>query len=28
MEKCYVHNGLSPSKSIVATCHTMDRVKR
>ena len=28
MKKCYVHNGLSPSKSIVATCHTMDRVKR
>ena len=28
MEKCYVHNGLSPSKSIVATCHVMDRVKR
>ena len=28
MEKCYVHNGLSPSKSIIATCHTMDRVKR
>jgi hypothetical protein len=28
MEKCYVHNGLSPSKSVVATCHVMDRVKR
>ena len=28
MEKCYVHNGLSPSKSVVATCHVMDRVKK
>ena len=28
MEKCYTHNGLSPSKSIVATCYLMDRVKR
>jgi hypothetical protein len=28
MEKCYVHNGLSPSKSVVATCHMMERVKR
>jgi hypothetical protein len=27
MEKCYVHSGLSPSKSIVATCYAMDRVK-
>jgi hypothetical protein len=26
MEKCYVHSGLSPSKSIVATCYAMDRV--
>jgi hypothetical protein len=28
MEKCYSHNGTSPSRSIVATCYTMDRVKR
>ncbi len=28
MEKCYVHNGTSPTRSIVATCYTMDRVKR
>jgi hypothetical protein len=28
MEKCYVHNGTSPSRSIVATCYVMDRVKR
>ena len=28
MEKCYVHNGVSPTHSIVATCHVMDRVKR
>jgi hypothetical protein len=28
MEKCYVHNGTSPSGSIVATCHVMDRVKK
>jgi hypothetical protein len=28
MEKCYTHNGTSPSRSIVATCYTMDRVKR
>jgi hypothetical protein len=27
MEKCYVHNGKSPSRSVVATCYTMDRVK-
>ena len=25
MEKCYVHNGTSPTKSIVATCYMMDR---
>jgi hypothetical protein len=25
IEKCYVHNGLSPSKSVVATCYMMDR---
>jgi hypothetical protein len=28
MEKCYVHNGVSPSRSIVATCYVMDRVRR
>ena len=28
MEKCYVQNGTSPSHSVVATCHAMDRVKR
>lgn len=27
MEKCYTHNGTSPSRSIVATCYFMDRVK-
>jgi len=27
MEKCYVHNGLSPGRSVVATCHFMDRAK-
>jgi hypothetical protein len=27
IEKCYVHNGLSPTHSIVATCHFMDRAK-
>jgi hypothetical protein len=25
MEKCYAHNGTSPTKSIVATCYTMER---
>jgi hypothetical protein len=25
MEKCYAHNGVSPSKSVVATCYVMDR---
>jgi len=28
MEKCYTHNGLSPSKSIVAGCYQMERVRR
>ena len=28
MEKCYTHNGTSPTHAIVATCHLMDRVKR
>jgi hypothetical protein len=26
MEKCYTHNGTSPSRSVVATCYMMDRV--
>jgi hypothetical protein len=25
MEKCYVHNAARPSRSIVASCHMMDR---
>ena len=28
MEKCYTHNSLSPSRSVVAACYMMDRVKR
>jgi len=28
MEKCYTHNGLGPSKSIVAGCYPMERVKK
>jgi hypothetical protein len=28
MEKCYVHNGTSPSRSVVATCYDMNRVRR
>jgi hypothetical protein len=28
MEKCYVHNGTGPTRSIVATCYMMERVKR
>ncbi len=28
MEKCYTHNGLSPSHSIVAGCHIVERVKK
>jgi hypothetical protein len=28
IEKCYTHNGSSPSGSIVATCYMMDRVKQ
>jgi hypothetical protein len=28
MEKCYVHNGTSPTHSVVATCYIMDRMKR
>src|SRR5262249_44785557 len=27
IEKCYTQNATSPSKSIVATCYMMDRVK-
>jgi hypothetical protein len=27
MEKCYAHSGLSPSKSIVAACHIVERKK-
>jgi hypothetical protein len=27
MEKCYVHSGIGPTRSIVATCHFMDRKK-
>ena len=25
MEKCYVHNAVGPTRSIVATCYVMDR---
>lgn len=25
MEKCYVHNGIGPTKSVVATCYEMTR---
>jgi hypothetical protein len=28
MEKCYVHSGMGPSKSVVATCYAMERVKK
>jgi hypothetical protein len=28
MEKCYTQNATSPSNSIVATCHMMDRVNK
>jgi hypothetical protein len=28
MEKCYTHNGMSPSGSIVAGCYRMERVKK
>jgi hypothetical protein len=28
MEKCYVHNGTGPTRSVVAACYVMDRVKR
>src|SRR5262245_27196944 len=28
MEKCYAQNATGPTKSIVATCYMMDRVKR
>jgi hypothetical protein len=26
IEKCYTHNGTSPTHAIVATCHVMNRV--
>jgi hypothetical protein len=25
MEKCYAHNGVSPTRSVVATCYMMER---
>jgi hypothetical protein len=28
MEKCYVHAGMGPSKSMVATCYAMQRTKK
>jgi hypothetical protein len=28
IEKCYTQNGTGPTRSIVATCYTMDRVRR
>jgi hypothetical protein len=28
MEKCHTHNGIGPSKSIVAGCYPMERVKK
>ncbi len=28
MEKCYAHNGTSPTRSVVATCYVMNRVKK
>jgi hypothetical protein len=28
MEKCYTHNGTSPSHSIVAACHIVERAKK
>jgi len=28
MEKCYVHSGAGPSKSVVAACYAMERVKK
>jgi hypothetical protein len=28
MEKCYVHNGTGPTRSVVAACYVMDRVRR
>ena len=28
IEKCYTHNGSGPTRSVVATCYMMDRVKR
>jgi hypothetical protein len=28
MEKCYVHNGTGATKSMVATCYAMERIKK
>jgi hypothetical protein len=28
MEKCYTHNATGPSRSVVATCYLMERVRR
>src|SRR5215470_11135075 len=28
IEKCYTHNGASPTHAIVATCHVINRVRR
>lgn len=28
MEKCYAQNAVSPTRSVVATCHEMQRVKQ
>jgi hypothetical protein len=28
IEKCYVHNGVGPTHSIVAACHMMERAKQ
>jgi hypothetical protein len=28
MEKCYVHNGVSPTRSVVAACYVMERARR
>ena len=28
MEKCYVHNGTGSTRSVVAACYVMDRVRR
>ena len=28
MERCYVHNAAGPSRSVVAACHILERVKK